>query len=89
MKWIESLSFKGFSERFEAVGKRFPVALLFTFIYTVIALTLLWNSDLVPNSDALFFIIMYYPPTALLLGVSLHLWSEEKRGHVVQELDSW
>ena len=78
MKWIESLSFKGFSERFEAVGKRFPVALLFTFIYTVIALTLLWNSDLVPNSDALFFIIMYYPPTALLLGVSLHLWSEEQ-----------
>lgn len=78
MKWIESLSFKGFSERFEAVGKRFPVALLFTFIYTVIALTLLWNSDLVPNSDALFFIIMFYPPTALLLGVSLHLWSEEQ-----------
>jgi len=78
MKWIESLSFKGFSERFEAVGKRFPVALLFTFIYTVIALTLLWNNDLIPNSDALFFIIVYYPPTALLLGVSLHLWSEEQ-----------
>ena len=78
MKWIENMSFKGFSERFEAVGKRFPVALLFTFIYTVIALTLLWNSDLVPNSDALLFIIMFYPPTALLLGVSLHLWSEEQ-----------
>lgn len=78
MKWIESLSFKGLSERIEALGKRFPVALLFTIIYTVIALTLLWNNDLIPNSDALFFIIVYYPPTALLLGVSLHLWSEEQ-----------
>lgn len=78
MKWIESFSFKGVSERFEAVLKRFPVALLFTAIYTVIALTLLWNPDLVPNNDALLFIIMFYPPTALLLGVSLHLWSEEQ-----------
>jgi hypothetical protein len=78
MKWIESLSFKGLSERIEALGKRFPVALLFTIIYTVIALTLLWNNDLIPNSDALFFIIVYYPPTALLLEVSLHLWSEEQ-----------
>jgi len=87
MKWIESLSFKGVSERLESVIRRFPVAVLFTFIYTLIALILLWNKDLIPNSDALFFIIMFYPPTALLLGVSLHLWSEEqtnfKRARIV------
>ena len=88
MKWIENMSFKGMSERLEIVIKRFPVGLLFTIIYTFIALTLLWDKDLIPNSDALLFIIMFYPPTALLLGVSLHLWSEEqsnvKRARIVQ-----
>jgi hypothetical protein len=87
MSWIEKISYKGVSERLETVIKRFPVAVLFTIIYTIIALMLLWDKDLIPNSDALFFIIMFYPPTALLLGVSLHLWSEEqtnfKRAHIV------
>ena len=78
MKWIESLSLKGISERFEAVWKRFPVAVLFTIIYTAIALLLLWDKDLIPNNDSLLFIIFFYPPTALILGVSLHLWSEEQ-----------
>ena len=78
MKWIEYISFKGVTERLAIVIKRFPVALLFTIIYTFIALMLLWDKDLIPNSDALLFIIMFYPPTALLLGVSLHLWSEEQ-----------
>ena len=78
MKWIESLSLKGISERFEAVWKRFPVAVLFTIIYTTIALLLLWDKDLIPNNDSLLFIIFFYPPTALILGVSLHLWSEEQ-----------
>ena len=78
MKWMENLSFKGASARFEAVWKRFPVALLFTVIFTLIALTLLWNTKLIPNNNALLFIILFYPPTALLLGVSLHLWSEEQ-----------
>lgn len=87
MSWIEKISYKGVSERLETVIKRFPVAVLFTIIYTIIALMLLWDKDLIPNSDALFFIIMFYPPTALLLGVSLHLWSEEqtnfKRARIV------
>lgn len=78
MKWIESLSLKGISDRFEAVWKRFPVAVLFTIIYTAIALLLLWDKDLIPNNDSLLFIIFFYPPTALILGVSLHLWSEEQ-----------
>ena len=78
MKWIESLSLKGISDRFETVWKRFPVAVLFTIIYTAIALLLLWDKDLIPNNDSLLFIIFFYPPTALILGVSLHLWSEEQ-----------
>ena len=78
MKWIESLSLKSISERFETVWKRFPVAVLFTIIYTAIALLLLWDKDLIPNNDSLLFIIFFYPPTALILGVSLHLWSEEQ-----------
>lgn len=78
MKWIESLSLKGISDRFEVVWKRLPVAVLFTIIYTAIALLLLWDKDLIPNKDSLLFIIFFYPPTALILGVSLHLWSEEQ-----------
>ena len=43
-----------------------------------LAVTLGWDKDLIPNNDSLLFIIFFYPPTALILGVSLHLWSEEQ-----------
>ena len=87
MSWLEKITFKGAAERFSAIWKRFPVAVAFTFIYTVIALLLIWNIKLIPDNDAALFMMLFYPPTALLLGVTFHLWSEEqahvKRARIV------
>lgn len=78
MKWIENLSLKGATVRIEALLKRFPMTVLFTIAFTIILLLLIWDSDFFPSSDAVLFMLFFYPPTAAILGLSLHLWSEEQ-----------
>ena len=78
MSWLENISFRGATRRVEALLRRFPITVLFTVAFTIIILLLIWDNDFFPNSDAVLFMICFYPPTAALLGLSLHLWSEEQ-----------
>lgn len=76
MSWIEKISLKGATERMGALVKRFPTTVLFTIVYTIILLMLIWDADFFPENDASLFMLCFYPPTAAILGLSLHLWSE-------------
>lgn len=78
MSWMEKFSLKGAGDRFEAVIKRFPATLMFTAAFTIILMMLIWNTEFFPEGDASLFMLLFYPPTAVILALSLHLWSEEQ-----------
>ena len=78
MKIFKDISLKNATERLQAVVHRFPTTILFTVAFTIVLLLLIWENDFVPDSDAVLFMIAFYPPTAALLGLSMHLWTEEQ-----------
>ena len=78
MKMFENISLKNATERLQAVVNRFPTTILFTTAFTIVLLLMIWENDFIPDDDSVLFMIAFYPPAAAVLGLSMHLWTEEQ-----------